>query len=130
MLIFDIIAGLSIGILSGMGIGGGGLLVVYLTVLRNMDQISAQGINLYYFIFASAAALLVHMRKRKINFPLVFYFSLFGMPAAFLGCATAKASAPETVRSAFGGMLIVAGLISLFRQLSALKNAKTNGSKR
>ncbi len=130
MLIFDIIAGLSIGILSGMGIGGGGLLVVYLTVLRNMDQISAQGINLYYFIFASAAALLVHMRKRKINFPLVLYFSLFGMPAAFLGCAAAKASAPETVRSAFGGMLIVAGLISLFRQLSALKNAKTNGSKR
>ncbi len=107
------------GALSGMGIGGGGLLVIYLTLLRGTEQISAQGLNLYFFIFASAASLFVHACKRNINYSHVLLLALFGMPAALIGGYTALLTDPETLRKAFGYMLIFAGGLSLFRLICA-----------
>ena len=37
------------GVFSGLGIGGGSILMVWLTGIASMDQIMAQGINLLYF---------------------------------------------------------------------------------
>ena len=56
-IVIDILAGILIGTLTGMGIGGGGLLVIYLTAVRGMPQLSAQGCNLLFFIFAASASL-------------------------------------------------------------------------
>ena len=45
-----ILIGLACGVLSGFGIGGGSLLMVYLTAWVSMAQTAAQGINLLYFL--------------------------------------------------------------------------------
>ena len=119
MIIVDMIAALIMGTLSGMGIGGGGLLVIYLTLIRSVDQISAQGLNLYFFIFASAASLFVHTVKRKINYTHVLLLSIFGMPAALMGSRAAQFSDPDMLKSAFGYMLILAGGLSLLRLVCA-----------
>lgn len=124
MIFVDIIAALVMGALSGMGIGGGGLLVIYLTALRGIGQIEAQGLNLYFFLFASAAALFVHCTKRKINYPLVLFLCAFGMPMALLGSRVAAATDPETVRKLFGVMLVAAGSLSLIRSIPRLKGLK------
>lgn len=131
MVIIDFAAAILLGALSGMGIGGGGLLVIYLTLIRSVDQISAQGLNLFFFIFASAAALFVHMTKRKIPLGILLYCSAFGMAAAYFGAAAANAVNPVLVRKLFGGMLAIAGGIALARNLAAGKKAKLdeNGKK-
>lgn len=131
MVIIDFIAAVLLGALSGMGIGGGGLLVIYLTLVRSIDQISAQGLNLFFFIFASAAALFVHMTKRHIPFGILFFCSAFGMVAAYFGAAAANAVDPALVRKLFGGMLVIAGGIALLRNFTAAKKAKQerNGKK-
>lgn len=131
MVIIDFVAAVLLGALSGMGIGGGGLLVIYLTLIRSVDQISAQGLNLFFFIFASAAALFVHMTKRKIPLGILLYCSVFGMTAAYFGAAAANAVNPVLVRKLFGGMLVIAGGIALLRNLAAGKKAKLdeNGKK-
>ena len=41
-----ILAGLVCGVLSGFGIGGGSLLMVWMTAVLSMDQKAAQGVNL------------------------------------------------------------------------------------
>lgn len=131
MVIIDFAAAILLGALSGMGIGGGGLLVIYLTLIRSVDQISAQGLNLFFFIFASAAALFVHMTKRKIPLGILLYCSAFGMAAAYFGAAAANAVNPVLVRKLFGGMLAIAGGIALARNIAAGKKAKLdeNGKK-
>ena len=53
-------------VLSGLGVGGGGLLVIYLALFTDVAQLSAQGINLLFFIFSCGASMLVHLSKRKI----------------------------------------------------------------
>lgn len=119
MIIVDIAAAAAIGTLSGMGIGGGGLLVIYLTLVRGVGQLEAQGMNLYFFIFASAAALFVHIAKRKINYALILLTSSVGMLGAYGGSALASVTDPELIRRVFGAMLLVSGGISLFRVVSA-----------
>lgn len=114
MLIMDLLAGAIIGALSGMGVGGAGLLVIYLTVLRGMGQTDAQGINLYFFLFASTAAMFIHVRKRKIDYKTVLLILAGGIPAAYFGCILASAVSPLLLRKVFGGMLAVTGVISLF----------------
>ena len=57
------LAGAICGVLSGLGIGGGTLLMVWMTAVMGIAQKSAQGINLLYFLPTAACALFFHMKK-------------------------------------------------------------------
>ena len=61
-----ILAGLVCGVLSGFGIGGGSLLMVWMTAVLSMDQKAAQGVNLLYFLPCAACALIFHIKNRQI----------------------------------------------------------------
>lgn len=115
MWLIDSIAAFFLGALSGMGIGGGGLLVIYLTLLKETDQITAQGLNLYFFLFASIGALFLHYRKRKINYSAVLILAAFGMPAALFGSFASASTDPGFLRMAFGFMLIITGSVGLIK---------------
>ena len=52
-----VLVGLATGVLSGFGIGGGSLLILYLTSFGGMAQLQAAGINLLYFIVCAPSAL-------------------------------------------------------------------------
>jgi uncharacterized membrane protein YfcA len=67
MLLVDILATLLIAVLSGMGVGSGGLMVLYLTLLRGAPQLSAQGFNLLFFLFAVASGMAVHLSRRRLR---------------------------------------------------------------
>ena len=61
-----IAAGLVCGVLSGFGIGGGSLLMVWMTAVLSMEQKAAQGINLLYFLPTAAAALIFHSTRTTV----------------------------------------------------------------
>lgn len=112
----DILAGIIIAVLAGLGVGGGGLLVLYLVFFRGTPQLEAQGLNLIFFIFASGASLLYHIKKRKINTKLTLLLAAAGAFGAICGAYLANAISPVTIRKCFGYMLIISGIIALFRK--------------
>lgn len=114
-MIIDFIAGILFGALAGMGVGGGGLLVIYLTMFDQVGQRDAQGVNIFFFIFASMASMLYHINKRKINFPFVLICSGIGCIFAVLGSYAASRADPQLLRKLFGIMLISAGVFSLWK---------------
>ena len=114
-MITDFAAGLLFGILAGMGVGGGGLLVIYLTMFDGVGQRDAQGVNIFFFVFASLSSMLYHLNKRNINFAFVLICSGTGCIFAILGSCAAGYTDPELLRRIFGGMLISAGIFSLWR---------------
>ena len=109
------VVGFITALLAGLGIGGGGLLVIYLVLWKNCEQLLAQGINLLFFLFSSSAAMVVHFRKRRIPLLFVALISCIGIVGALLGSSVAKAVSPGLVRIIFGLLLIASGTISLFR---------------
>ena len=108
-MIWDIIAGVFMGTLTGMGIGGGGLLVLYLTAMNGVSQLQAQGCNLLFFVYSSVAALFIHNRKRTLDFRLIGTAALLAIIGSRIGVALTAAVSEETVRHMFGWMLVLAG---------------------
>jgi len=104
-----------VAILSGLGIGGGGLLVIWLVLYKGTEQLTAQGINLIWFLFSSSGAMLVHLTKRKLNFGLILFFAAFGAIGVLAGSFFAHRIPPDTVRTVFGFLLLCSGLLTLFK---------------
>lgn len=109
-----VLAGLLCGVLSGLGIGGGTLLMVWMTAVTGLEQTAAQGINLLYFIPTALCALVFHIKNRLIRWRIV-------LPAIGAGCLTAAGAAwlataldTELLRKLFGGFLLLVGLGELF----------------
>ena len=104
-----------IAVMSGMGIGSAGLMVLWLTAVLGIPQLEAQGINLIFFLISACASMLIHAGKRHIPFLPVFLLSCTGIAAACFGSRTAMILPEEWVRRLFGGMLAVSGAVSLLR---------------
>lgn len=112
--ILPALAGLVCGVFSGLGIGGGTLLMVWMTAVMGMEQRAAQGINLLYFLPTAACALIFHIKHGLIRWKLV-------IPAALAGCVTAALAAwwatgmdTNLLRKLFGSFLLLVGLKELF----------------
>lgn len=103
-----------IAVLCGMGVGSGGLFIVYLTMLLGYEQLAAQGLNLYFFIFATATALLFHMRTRELPIRRLMYLCGFGIIGCIFGAMLAQNISGGALRSIFAILLIVSGTVSLF----------------
>ena len=62
-----VLAGAVTGILSGFGVGGGTLLLIWMTAFAGVPQDLAQGVNLLYFLPAAAMALPAHFKNGYID---------------------------------------------------------------
>ena len=106
-------AGLGAGVAAGLGIGGGALLIPVLTMFLGMDQRTAQGINLIYFIPTGIIAVITHVKNRKIDKELVKGLVFYGLLAAVAGSFIALSIQQETLRKMFGYFLLLVGVHEL-----------------
>jgi len=120
----DFLVSAGVALLSGLGVGSGGLLVVFLTEYRGVGQLFAQGVNLIFFIFSSGAATAVNLRKRKICYGAVLLMSIGGTIGAITGAIIASALAPDLLRIGFGLMLLIGGIPALIRSVAALSKKR------
>lgn len=112
----DFIAAFAVSLLSGLGIGGGGLFVIYLTFLRDTGQLEAQGINLVFFIFAAIGALCINIKKRKLSYKLALLISFFGIIGVLIGSWLLTLFEVGIIRILFGILLIFSGVAALFKK--------------
>ena len=83
-LTFAVIVGAALGFLAGLGVGGGSLLMLWLTLCAGMDSSTARGINLLFFL--PCAAISCFFRKKQ---GLLSWKKL--LPAIIAGCVSAGA---------------------------------------
>ena len=105
--------GAATGVLSGFGVGGGTLLLVYLTAVAGVDQHLAQGINLLYFLPAGLLALPAHIRNGYVEKKALLPCISAGLLCAALCAWAATGLDTGLLRELFGGFLIFIGLREL-----------------
>lgn len=105
--------GAVLGFLSGLGVGGGSLLVLWLTLVLGKDPAIARGVNLLFFLPAAGIACLFHRKQGRLDFREI-------LPAVLAGCVCAGACSLlsarmdlDLLKKLFGGLLIVTGLREL-----------------
>lgn len=108
----DPAVGFAVAVLCGMGVGGGGLLVIYLTLCRSVAQLEAQATNLLFFILAASASVLSR-RLTRSEFKRAALCGSCGSAGSLLGSALAHGVDVSGVRLCFG-MLLIAGALAVF----------------
>lgn len=110
--------------LSGMGVGGGGLLLIYLTLFTDMAQRQAQLYNLLFFLAASAFSLAVHAGKRRISIRVVLLLTLGGVPGAVAGSFFSRFAGDAALGYVLGAFLFLSGAVSLLGTFGKEKGGK------
>lgn len=101
------------GIISGMGIGGGTILIPALVMLSDMNQQALQGINLIYFIPTAVIALLTHLKNDSVEKRIVKPIVLYGIIGALIGSFAAVAIDSQILRKIFAVFLVIMGIYEL-----------------
>ena len=114
--LIPLLAGAITGVLSGFGIGGGSLLLIYMTSFAGVPQNLAQGINLLYFLPTAATALPAHIKNGYIEKKALFPAILAGLAGTALAAWLATALDVGLLRKCFGAFLLVVGTRELFRK--------------
>lgn len=106
----SVLVGTVLGFLSGLGIGGGSMLILWLTLVQNASPAEARAINLLFFL--PCALIAAVFRWKQGNLPVKKI-----LPAILTGCAAALCFSlmgtnmdVTILKKLFGGLLIVTGL--------------------
>lgn len=108
-----LLAGAVTGILSGFGVGGGTLLLVYMTAFAGVEQRLAQGINLLYFLPAALLSLPAHIKNGYIQRSVLVPAISAGLVCAALAAWIATGMDTALLKKLFGGFLMVIGASEL-----------------
>ncbi len=119
----DILIGFATGIISGFGVGGGSLLILYLTAFNNVNPFTAGGVNLLYFTGCAPAALVSHIRNKRIEFRAVCGCLVLGVPLSFAAALLSSRLDAEFLRKAFSVLLLYVGIREmLYRKRKATQH--------
>lgn len=110
---FVLFLGTLLGFLSGIGIGGGSLLMLWLTLVLGLSQGDARSINLLFFLPSASIACCFRWKQGVLEWKQVF-------PATIVGCITAALFSwlgtqldTSLLKKLFGGLLILTGIREL-----------------
>lgn len=112
--ILPFLCGLGASILSAWGVGGGTLLLLVMTLFLDIDQRTAQGINLLFFLPAAASALVCHARSGYLDRPTLKNAIPAALAAGMAGAWIATGLDVEVLRRPFGVYLLLSGVSLLW----------------
>ncbi len=107
--------------LTGIGVGSGGLYILYLTLIKDIPQSTAQGMNLAFFITAMLSAGIVNFIKKRLSGTILAIILPGGIIGAVIGCKLASEINSRTLSVLFGILLCIIG-VSGFAKLIKKKN--------
>ncbi len=116
------------GVLASLGLGGGFILVIYLTMFAGMGQLQAQGINLVFFIPIAALALVLHTKNKLVSWKDVLPCVITGLAGTVLGTLLANWVSPHFLSKSFAVFVLVIGAKELIASFPA-RPEKDSGNK-
>ncbi|MCL2053242.1 MAG: sulfite exporter TauE/SafE family protein [Oscillospiraceae bacterium] len=108
------IAALLTGILASLGVGGGMILIIYLTAFANMPQLEAQGVNLVFFIPIAALSVTIHTKNKLIEWRKLVPSIIAGLAFAAAGVFLADYIGSPMLSKIFAGLIILVGVKEFF----------------
>lgn len=102
-----------LGFLSGLGVGGGSLLMLWLTLVIGYPLEQARTLNLLFFLPAAAVSCLFRWKEGTLHWKKVVPAIISGCAAAFLCSRLADRLQAEYLQKAFGILLLITGIREL-----------------
>jgi len=110
----SLIVGAVLGFLAGLGVGGGSLLILWLTGVLALPYPQARIINLLFFLPSAIAATLMRRKQTNIRFKKLLPAIIAGSISAILFYWLSRFVPVEFLKKLFGGLLVIIGIHELF----------------
>lgn len=108
------VVGTVLGFLAGLGVGGGSLLMLWLTVVLGTEYTTARTINLLFFIPTALISCFFRRRQGALDLRKVLPAILCGTASAAIFSMISGQFDLSVLRKGFGVLLLVTGLRELF----------------
>ena len=109
-----ILVGAALGFLSGLGVGGGSLLLLWLTVVMDQSQDIARAMNLLFFLPCALISTLFRWKQSRLPWRIALPAVLGGVLGAALGCLLGPQINADLLKKAFGVLFIITAIRELF----------------
>lgn len=109
------------GILASLGLGGGMVLILYLTLFGGTNQLEAQGINLIFFLPIAALSLIFHTKNKLVEWKKVLPSLITGCIFALIFSLIAVNIHTDMLSRLFGGFITLTGAYMLFKKYKTRK---------
>ncbi len=106
----QLIVGFFAAVISAMGMGGGGILLIYLSAFTPLSQLKSQGINLLFFIPIALVSIFFHNKNKLLRKKAAAYIIISAVPAAALGAFVSGSLDEGFMRKALALFLLILGL--------------------
>lgn len=125
----QVLIGMFSGIFSGVGMGGGTVLIFLLTSLTGMEQHIAQATNLIYFVPTAISAIIVNYREKNIDVKLASIISIFGAIGAVIGAKISVNIDVIKLKKLFGIFLAIIAIHEIYTLFKEYKENKKRYTK-
>lgn len=129
MLKFVAISAIS-ALLSGMGIGGGAILVILFTLLLGFEQKEAQAINLVMFLATGISSTVLNFKNKLIEKSLFKKMIPLVIMGCFLGAILVKNIQSESLKIYFSLFMALIGAYEIISCVKCIKKEKNKEKER
>ena len=120
-----LIIGTALGFLAGIGVGGGSLLILWLTLVLGMDHPQARIINLLFFLPSAIVSSIFRWKQGKLELKKVLPAIIVGCVAAGVCSFLSSSMDISLLQKLFGGLLILTGIRELLYKPRAKKQEQS-----
>lgn len=103
-----------LGFLTGLGVGGGSLLVLYLTSVLGCEPEVARGVNLLFFLPGAAVSLILRRKQGQLQIRPLWPAMVAGCLSAALLSWVSQGLDTHILKKLFGVLLVFTGIRELF----------------
>ncbi len=111
---FEILIGFISGIFSGIGMGGGTILILLLSILLKFEQNIAQAINLIFFIPTAITAIIVGIKNKNINWKDSLVIVIFGIIGSAISSSISSKMNVNLLKKLFGVFLLIIAIYEIY----------------
>lgn len=109
-MLIALLIGTALGFLSGLGIGGGSLLILWLTLVTGMEQNMARTVNLLFFLPAAVVACYYRKKQGTLDIKKMLPAIIAGCIGAILGTRLGGNLDTSLLKKGFGVLLLATGI--------------------
>lgn len=122
----EIVFGIISGIVTGLGMGGGTILILLLSLFMGLEQHIAQATNLVFFIPTAIAAILTNLKQKNIDLKLAINISFFGIIGAIIGAIISNNISSQNLKKYFAIFILVIALHEIYELYKEYKRKRKN----
>ncbi len=125
----EFFTGIISGMVSGIGMGGGAILILVLSVFMGVDQHIAQATNLVFFIPTSISAIITTIKEKLINWKIGLPVAVSGVVGAIIGAKISVKLDVKYLKKYFGIFLILITIYEIYSLVIQYKKERKSNNK-